>query len=107
MYGLADAPVAPAGYWVNPANTTQWLSQADAAKIGTLCMQGPAVGRYKAAGNFGNSVLACENLTCKEGAMIYGGIGAALFLLAPGPWKWLALVPAGYAAVNCIYSGGM
>lgn len=98
---------APAGYWVNPTNASQYLPQSDAAKIGSLCMQGPAVGRYDVGGNYGNSVLFCKSLKCQEGLMIYGAVGLALFLLAPGAWKYLGVLPAGYAALNCSLEGGM
>jgi hypothetical protein len=99
------APTPPAGYWVNPANTTQWLTQADAAKIGRYCMQGPTIGVYTIGGNFQNSVLACENMPCQQSLMIYGAIAAAIVLLAPGNLKLAAILPAGFAFVNCAFSG--
>jgi hypothetical protein len=87
---------------VNPADTSQWLSQSDAAKIGSLCFGGATIGKYAVSGNYSSSALTCEQLPCQQGMMIFGGIGAAIFLLAPGGWKWAALIPAALAAMDCL-----
>jgi hypothetical protein len=118
MYGLGDptvvptdyvapptGPQAPAGYWVNPANSTQWLSQTDAAKLGGFCFQAPTIGQWAVGGNYTASALYCGNLTCQQNLMIYGGIGAALFLFLSGGSKWLGLVPAAWGALQCIGAG--
>jgi hypothetical protein len=98
-------PSAPAGWWTNPANASQYLPQDQAAKIGSLCLQGPAVGRYSVGGNYGNSVLFCKALNCQDAITINGAIGAAVFMLLPSPWKWLGLIPAGYAGMSCLLGG--
>lgn len=98
-------PQAPAGYWINPDNKTEWLPQSDAAKIGGFCLQGPSVGRYKVGGNYSNSTLYCGNLSCQESLMVYGGAAAACFLLLPGNWKWAALIPAAWAGLQCTLGG--
>ena len=117
MYGLGDptivptdyvppptGPQAPAGYWINPDNKTEWLPQSDAAKLGGFCFQGPTIGRWAVGGNYDNSTLYCGNLTCKDAALIYGGMSAAALLL-PGGWKLVAIIPAGLAALSCMFGG--
>lgn len=106
--GLAAA-AAPAGYWVNPANPTQWLSPADKAKLGSLCLAGFWPGRYRVGGNYDNSTLYCGSFTgdaSKDALLFFGGgaVGAVVFL--PGAWKLLAL-PLGALAVLGFGIGGI
>ena len=101
-------PQAPAGYWVNPSNSTQWLPQTDAAKIGGLCFQGPSIGQWAVGGNYSNSVLYCGNLPCQKAVLICGAIGAVAFLVLPGGWRLVAAAVAALGITSsCLFQGGM
>lgn len=96
---------APPGYWTNPANPTQWLSQTDAAKVGNVCWQGLHPGRLTVGGNFQNSALYCGPFTSSASGdawLFYGGAALVSLLFLPGGWKLLAVPLAGLAVLGQI-----
>jgi hypothetical protein len=95
----AGPSVAPAGMWVNPADTSQWLSQSDAAKLGGFCFGGMLPGRYRVSGNYSNSVLTCGALPTSDLLVYFGAAAVAAYFLLPPGMKWLSIIPAGYGAV--------
>ena len=97
--GFGDTPLPPAGYWVNPTNSTQWLPQSDAAKIGSYCFN-PFPGIYAAGGNEADTVLYCGKLPQNQEFLVYGGAALALALILPGGWKALALIPAAFGVLG-------
>lgn len=98
----AGSAVAPSGYWVNPANPTQWLSQTDAAKIGSFCLSGLAFGKYDVAGNYEDSQLFCKTTTT-DILLSMGVLAAASYALLPGPVNVLAAL--GIAAYGVLAAG--
>jgi hypothetical protein len=91
-------PTAPAGYWVNPADPSQWLPPAQGAKVGDLCFFGTGImpGRLRVGGSFANSTLYCGSFFSTpaiDSIVFYGGAAALAFAFLPGNWKWYVSIP--------------
>lgn len=102
----APAPSAPAGYWVNPANPTQWLPPAQAAKIGDVCFFGTGLlpGRLRVGGNQANTQLYCGSFfetKAMDSIVGYGGLAALAWFFLPAPYKyWVSIPLAGFAVLG-------
>lgn len=104
-------PSPPPGYWVNPANCTQWLPPAQGAQVGNVCWFGTGImpGRLRVGGNEANTQLYCGsffNSPATDSLVFYGGAAALAFFFLPAPYKWWVAVPlAGLAVLGATLGG--
>ena len=91
----AGGSTPPAGYWVNPANTSQWLTQADAAKVGSSCLAGFTLGSYAVGGNYQNTTLYCHS-SQSQTLLSTAAVAGLCFVALPKPLNVIAAL--GFAA---------